>query len=381
MSKKVLHVVNISFVIPYFLGEQLLYMTERGFEIHLICSPSSNLSDLSNRYSFKYEEINIFRKFSILSDIKAVWGICRYIKDKKISIVNGHTPKAGMLAMFAAYIMRVPKRYYFRHGLLYETSSGLKKNIFILSEKLASWLATDVICVSPYIIEKSIADNLTNARKMRLLNQGSCNGVDVMGQFNPYKIDAIKLQQIKSKYGLPDDAWIIGYAGRLVIDKGIIDLIEAYKLLKAKYSKLYLMLVGPEEERNKLPIEVKSFIHHDERVIVTGLIDKDIEYYYALMNVLVLASFREGFGTCILEASAMKVPVLTTAHTGCRDAIIEGKTGSYVDHNPISIASKIEMLIKDPLSANEMGSNGRAFVKENFEQRLVWCDIQKLYSK
>lgn len=377
--KKILHVLNISFVIPYFFGEQLLYMKEKGYNVHIICCYSSHLVDLSNKYLFDYKGVDIQRKFSIEADIKAIVQMCRYIKCNKIDIVNGHTPKAGMLAMFAAYIMRVPKRIYFRHGLLYETSNGIKRHIFVLSEKVASLLATDVVCVSPYLMEKSVMDRLSPRRKMILLNKGSCNGVDVMGQFNPDKIDLIKLKQLKKKHGIDDNAWIVGYTGRLVKDKGIVELVEAYKTLKSKYLNLYLLLVGPEEERDSLPDGVVSFIHKDERIIVTGLINENIEYYYALMNVLVLASHREGFGTSIIEASAMKLPVLTTSHTGCRDAIVENETGFFVTHEPLMIASKIEMLIENLELAGELGTNGRLFVEKNFEQHIIWSEIEKMY--
>ncbi|WP_455592390.1 glycosyltransferase family 4 protein [Bacteroides sp.] len=379
--KNILHVLNISFVIPYFLGEQLLYMREKGYNEHIICSFSSDLNDLSNKYLFKYSGVDIYRKFSIMADIKAIIQICRYIKFWKIDIVVGHTPKAGMLAMFAAFIMRIPKRIYFRHGLLYETSSGIKKHIFILSEKIASLLSTDVVCVSPYLIEKSVTDRLSPLRKMFLLNKGSCNGVDVVGKFNPDKIDLIKLRQLKYELGISDDAWVIGYTGRLVKDKGIVELIEAYKTLASRYSNLYLLLVGPQEERDKLPNEVVEFMHSEERIIVTGLIEYDIEYYYAFMNVLVLASFREGFGTSILEASAMGVPVLTTSHTGCRDAIVNGETGLFIENDPLSIASNIEVLINDSALAKKIGSSGRLFVKDNFDQHLIWSEIEKVYLK
>lgn len=377
--KNILHVLNVPFVISYFLGDQLLYMREKGYNEYIICSSSSSLADLSSRYLFYYKEIGIYRKFSILADIKAVIQICNYIKYHDMDIVNGHTPKAGMLAMFAAFVMRVPKRIYFRHGLLYETSTGIKRYIFVFAEKMASLLATDVVCVSPYLIEKSLKDGLSPKKKMILLNRGSCNGVDAMGQFNPNKIDHVKLEALKRKYGIDENAWVIGYTGRIVKDKGIIELVEAYKILKRQYLNLYLLLVGPEEERDRLPDDVMSLIHNDERIILTGLVDQKIEYYYALMNILVLASYREGFGTSIIEASAMRLPVLTTSHTGCRDAILEEKTGLFITHDPLMIASTIETLIGDLELVKKLGRNGRLFVERNFERHPIWREIEKLY--
>lgn len=378
--KNILHVVNIDFVIPYFLGEQLNYMTKRGYKIHLICSPSEYLKPLSIKYNFFYEEIPILRQFSFFTDFCSIIKICICIRKNKINIINGHTPKAGLLAMCAGFFMRVPKRIYFRHGLLYETSHGLKKVIFILSEKFASLLATKVVCVSPYLIERSIRDRLSSPTKLHLLYKGSCNGVDVYNKFNPVNVSIESKRLLRLKYNLPLDAWIIGYTGRLVKDKGIVELVEAFELLQKKYSKIYLLLVGPEEERDKLPLKTKHAMKCDNRIILTGLIENNIEYYYAIMNVLILPTHREGFGTSILEASSMQIPVVTTDFTGSRDAIVNGVTGLYTDGTPLSLVNKIEILYNDREYAINLGIQGRRFVEDNFEQQLVWKEIEKLYN-
>lgn len=375
----ILHVVNVCFALPYFIGDQLNYMRDKGHKMYIVCSPAPQLKSFANKYSSDYREVEILRKFSILSDIKAIFHICKYIYENHIDVVNGHTPKAGMLAMVAAFCMRVPKRIYFRHGLLYETSHGIKRNIFIFSERLASFFATDVVCVSQYLKEKSNIDKLTSYSKLKILYKGSCNGIDVYGHFNPNNIDIDILNHIRQKYHLTQKSWVIGYTGRLVKDKGIVELVKAYAILKQKYDDIFLLLVGPMEERDCLPNEIVEFIHSDERIITPGLIEKGIEYYYAIMNVLVLATHREGLGSCLLEASSMQLPVLTTSHTGSRDAIINNETGLFVDLSPISIANKIELLHNNESLAKKMGISGRKFVASNFEQHLIWSEIEKLY--
>lgn len=375
---KILHVVNVAFVIPYFLGSQLSYMKKRGYDISVVCSPSAKNECYSRKYDFSYMEVPILRKFSFKADIKAIIDICRYIKANKVDIVNGHTPKGGLLAMCAAFIMRVPKRIYFRHGLLHETAKGWKKWIFVFSERFASALATDVVCVSPYLIERSIAEHLSPPLKMKLLNKGSCNGVDAYKQFNPQNVRNDFLHDLRTKYNLPNDAWVIGYTGRLVCDKGIVELIEAFLLLKNKIEGLYLLLVGPEEERDSLPCWVKEQINCDSRIICTGLIEEHIEYYYAMMNVLVLATHREGLGTSILEASAMEIPILTTSYTGSRDAVIDMQTGFYID-SVDTIVEKVLLLNNDIKLANRLGKAGRSFMLRDFDQHIIWNEIEKLY--
>lgn len=375
----ILHVVNIDFVIPYFLGDQLLYMTERGHHIFIVCSPSSRLKEFSNKYNFLYKEIKILRRFSVFTDVLSIIKICEYIRENKIDIVNGHTPKAGLLAMCASFIMRVPTRIYFRHGLLHETALGIKKQIFVFCERLASLFSTKVVCVSPYLMERSLEEHLSSALKLHILNQGSCNGVDVYGKFNPLNICNEKLQYLRSKYILSHNAWVIGYTGRLVKDKGIVELVMAFELLCNKYPNIYLLLVGPEEERDALPNEIKKVIHSNEKIISTGLIENDIEYYYALMNMLILPSHREGFGTSILEASSMQIPVVATNFTGCKDAMRDGITGIYIDATVESIVNAIERLYCSKEYATKLGVNGRKFVADNFEQHIIWKDIEKMY--
>ena len=116
---RILHVVNISFVIPYFLGKQLKWFTEKGNKEYVICSPSDELEKFSKDYDFEYKSIDVLRKISIGKDLKAVWSTYRYIKEIKADIVTGHTPKGGLIAMLAAWLARVPVRIYLRHGLVY----------------------------------------------------------------------------------------------------------------------------------------------------------------------------------------------------------------------------------------------------------------------
>lgn len=377
----ILHVVNVSFVLPYFFGKQFQYMQEQGYQIYLICSPSLQLSDFSKKYDLSYKGISIKRHFSIISDLIGICKICIYIHENKIDIVNGHTPKAGLLAMAAAFLMRVPIRIYFRHGLLYETASGIRKKIFIYAEKVASFFSTDIVCVSPYLIERSIQDHLSSSNKMKLINRGSCNGVDVYNQFNPKNINLEFLDRLRAKLGIPKTACVIGYTGRLVKDKGIVELIQAFETLKKEYANLYLLLVGPEEIRDELPLTIKKIISNDNQIISTGHVEEKIEYYYSLMNVLVLATHREGFGTSILEASSMQLPVITTNYTGSRDAVLDGITGLYIDGSVDSIIHCLKNIYKNKGLAIDLGSNGRKFVIENFNQEMIWKEIEKLYHR
>ncbi len=377
----ILHVVNISFVIPYFLGKQLKWFTEKGDKEFVVCSDSEELKDFSERYRFSYRAIDVLRKISIKKDIKAVRETAKYIREIKADVVTGHTPKGGLIAMLAAYITHVPVRIYFRHGLVYETSHGLKRSLLINIDRLASKLATKIVCVSPSVAKRSLEDRLNPVSKQVVLANGTCNGIDVE-RFNIDSVDKDRLISLKQKLGIKDGDFVIGFAGRLVRDKGIIELVRAYNALRQQHKNVRLMLVGMLEIRDALPEDVVKVIKEDEGIVKTGYVNyTEIEYYYALMDVFVLASYREGFPTSVLEASAMNLPVITTRATGCIDSIINGETGIFVNHDDKELLAALSTLYENEDKRKMMGQNGRRFVVDHFKPEIIWREIEKLYQQ
>ena len=376
-NKNILHVVNIYFVLPYFIGGQFKYFRDKGYRLHVVCSESEYLEAYAKENSFDYRVLPVLRAINILQDFKTVVGICRYIREKKIGIVVGHTPKGGLLSMIAAWIMRVPNRIYFRHGLVYQTSHGLKRFILMTVDRIASLCATKIICVSPSVLKHSIEDRLAPASKQLILHKGTCCGIDTEGKFNPKNIDSQKLAHMKAKWGITDSDWVIGYSGRLVRDKGIIELVRAFRNLKKEHANYKLLLVGMFEVRDALPDDVQQDIKNDSQIVWTDFQNSDMEYFYSMMNVYVLASYREGFPTGVLEAQAMQVPVITTRATGCCDSIQEGVTGLFVEHDVDQLSDAIRRI--HDTSSSVDGNKAREWVQTNFENHIVWTEIEKLY--
>lgn len=377
----ILHVVNIYFVLPSFIGNQFVFLNKKGHKVYVICSPSPYLEGYANKMQFDYIEIEITRAITPIKDLKVLLSICLYIKRNKIDIIVGHTPKGALLAMIAGWIMRVPKRIYFRHGLVYETMQGFRRELLKNLDRLTAFCSTKVVCVSPSLYARSLDDHLNSEKKQIILGKGTCGGIDALSKFNPENINSLKIEHLRESLMIKPSDFVIGYCGRLVIDKGIIELVDAFIQLKKESDReSKLLLVGDYEERDSLPGHTIEKIRNNKDIIVTGFIFKDIEYYYALMNLFILPSFREGFGTSVLEASAMKIPVLTTQVTGCIDSIIAGETGLYVSNTKESILNGILLLIDDKNIAR-FGLNGRKFVLNYFDNRVLWPIIEKeLYS-
>lgn len=372
----ILHVVNIYFVLPYFIGDQFKFFKDKGYQMNVVCSPSEYLADYAKEQGFEYIESPVNRSISIKEDFLTIRNICKFVNKQHIDVIVGHTPKGGLLAMIAGWLCRVPKRIYFRHGLVYETSHGLKRFILMSVDRLASLCSTQVVCVSPSVLRRSIEDKLAPAKKQIILSKGTCNGVDTQHHFNPEIIDKTCLLKLKDKYGIKNSDFVIGYSGRLVRDKGIIELVRAFDSLE-NAENCKLLLVGMFEERDALPKDIQDRILNDPRIIYTGFINGGMEYYYSMMDVYVLASYREGFPTGVLEAQSMAKPVITTRVTGCCDSIVDNLTGLFVDNDASDIAKKIDMIRLDHAID---GNEGRRWVIENFDSPLIWKEIEdKLY--
>lgn len=343
--------------------------------MHVICSPSEYLEDYALAAGFNYDAIPINRSISVLDDLKAIWRTFKYIRKNKIDIVVGHTPKGGMVAMLAARMAGVKTRIYFRHGLVYETSEGTLRKLLIAIDRLTSWCATKVVCVSPSVLKRSIDDHLGGVRKQTILRQGSCNGIDTQSKFNPDNLDKNKLDTLRESLGLTDDNYVIGYTGRLVRDKGIAELVEAFEKLKDA-GNCRLLLVGMFEQRDSLSEDIKQRIIGNPNIIYTGFVNEDMEYYYGLMDMYILPSYREGLPTGVLEAQSMELPVVTTQVTGCIDSIVNGKTGIFTTHE---VGDIIDSIDKIRINHAINGKNGRQWICENFTNQLIWHEIEKLY--
>lgn len=311
-----------------------------------------------------------------MQDIRSLYAIAKYIRKNSIDVVVGHTPKGALLAMMAAFLLRVKKRIYFRHGLVYETSVGFKRFLLMWIDRIASFCATEVVCVSNSVLKQSEEDRLSPFTKQCILGDGTCSGIDTQGKFNPDLLIEKKRQEMLQTVGISPNDFVVGYCGRLVRDKGIIELVEAFDLFRQKLPNAKLLLVGMFEERDALPEEMKQKILNDSNIIYTGFVNTDQEYYYSMMSVYVLPSYREGFPTGVLEASSMGCPVITTRVTGCIDSIIDGQTGYFTDRTPADIVQKLHQVAN---ARDVLSQSARTFVVEKFDNQIVWKEIEKLY--
>lgn len=378
---KQLHVFTLAATAEIFFDGQFKYLVDNGEKIILACSPDSDIQEFSLRNNIKYSPIHIPRVISPIQDIWTIIKLVRLIKKEKVSIVVGHTPKGALLSMLAAKLVGCKKRVYLRHGVVYTTATGVKRSILKMEEKFVSSLATAIINVSPSLSSLAVKDRLNKNSKQIVIGSGTCGGIDTINTFNPEKVEKKGVSTLRLEQKILEQDFVIGFCGRLCKDKGIPELIEGFNLFRKRKpeANAKLLLVGGFDSRDTLPESVYQTIDSDKDIIHTGHIQKNLQNYYALMDVFVFPSHREGFGMCSIEAQAMGIPALVAKSHGCIDTIKPNVTGLYIDLTPLSICEKL-IIMFDSEKRVSMGANARKFVCDNFERTMLWPLILNYYN-
>lgn len=380
---KLIHVFSIFGTAESFFDGQFKYLTDQGYEIVVVSSDAPNTDTFCKRNGVRFVPLNIPRSVSPMAIVKAVKSICSLIRKEKADAVFGHTPVGALCAMIAARLCGVKNRVYYRHGLIYTTMKGLKHTIFKAEEKFVASLATSVINVSHSLSKLAVADGLNEAEKQYVIGHGTCGGIDAQNIFNPSLVDADKLLFIKKKLGLNDTDIVFGFCGRICNDKGIPELVDAFELFQKLHSniKAKLLFIGRFDTRDGISEEKKRQIESNSDIVISGHIDKvEIPYYYSMLDVFVFPSHREGFGMCVVEASAMERPILDSRAHGCVDAIVEHETGEYIDLSADGICKGMELMLDEELR-EKLGKSGRKRVLEWYDFQVMWPLVSDLYKK
>lgn len=383
IEMKLIHVFSIFDTVESFFDGQFKYLTEQGYEIVVVSSDSPKADAFCLRNGVRFVPVNIPRSVSPMAIAKAVKSLRTLIRRENADAVFGHTPVGALCAMMAARMCGVKNRVYYRHGVIYTTMHGIRRRIFRAEECFVSSLATSIINVSHSLSGLALTDKLNKAWKQHVIGHGTCGGIDAGKLFNPALIDREKLAAMKGKYGLAGADIVFGFCGRICNDKGVPELVDAFELFCGKHTELKakLLIIGSFDTRDDISEEKRQRIKDSNDIVVTGYIDKvEIPYYYSMLDLFVFPSHREGFGMCVIEASAMEKPILDSRAHGCVDAIVEHETGEYIDSSAESICKGMEMML-DANLRNRLGMNGRKRVLRWYDFSVMWPLVGELYKK
>ena len=217
--------------------------------------------------------------------------------------------------------------------------------------------------------------------KIRVLLRGSVNGVDASVAFNPARVGAHVRANIRAAYGIPPDAVVVGFVGRLVRDKGLAELAAAWTMLRDEFPKLHLLIIGVFEPYDPVAPQVKAVLCSDPRVHLAGAV-AEVTSFYAAMDVVLLPTYREGLPVVPLEAAAMELPVVATRIPGCVEAVEDGVTGTLVPARDVAaLADATRMYLRDPKLRQKHGCAGRARVLSQFRQEAIWEAVYQEYER
>lgn len=362
-----------------FLEGQLEYFQKRGFDVTLL-SPERRDGEwtVPEPEGVATVEVPMERKMAPLRDLASLWRLWRAMRALRPVVSNVGTPKAGLLGGIAAWLNRVPCRFYTLHGLRFETASGLKRRILIYAERLACRFAHRVVCVSHSVREKAIAFGLTNRERTLVLGSGSCNGVDA-SRFAPNPKLIQRAAALRRQLGIPERAPVILFVGRLTRDKGIPELMEAFLQLDKQFPEVRLLLAGCFEKEDPLPADIRRQLARHPHIIFAGPV-QDTPSFYAAADIVVLPSHREGLPTVVLEAQAAGRPVVGAQATGIVDVVTDGETGLLFPVGDVAALTRaLARLVTDKDLAGKLERAGQEQVNREFQQVRIWDSLYRAY--
>jgi glycosyltransferase involved in cell wall biosynthesis len=373
----VLHVTTVPESLVFLAG-QAAFMRERGFELHVITSPGEGARAFEEREGVRTQTVRMARQITPVADLAALAELRGAIAALEPTIVHAHTPKGGLLGTMAAALARVPLRIYHMRGLPLLTQHGWKRQLLTQTERTSCALAHRVLCVSHSLRDVALEARLCRPGRIRVLGSGSGQGVDVE-RFRPSS--AQERLAVRAELGIAPDAIAFVFVGRLVRDKGVRELAQAWARVRESVPDATLAIAGAQDTRDAVSADDLRAFTEDPRVRMLGF-RRDMPRVLAAMDVVVLPTFREGFPNVALEAAAMGLPLVGTRAVGCVDAVVDGETGLLVEPGEAEpLAEAMTRYARSAAMRNAHGAAARERVCREFTRERVWQLLADEYAE
>ncbi|MGO3708355.1 MAG: glycosyltransferase family 4 protein [Mesonia hippocampi] len=404
---KILRITTVPVSLKTLLRGQHRFMSENNFEVIGVSSSGKALRDVSEHEGVKTVAVEMTRTISPIKDLKALWQFYRLCKKEKPIMVHSHTPKAGIVGMLGAKLAGVPIRLHTVAGMPLMEATGVKRKLLDFVEKLTYSSATKVYPNSQGLYNFIVEHNYTNSKKLKVIGQGSSNGIDT-NHFAPEQVSAEKQAQLKHDLGIQPNDFVYVFVGRLVGDKGINELVEAFQKLeirnqesgiknqeigitsvssfeplvsspKSLISKL--LLVGSfEAELDPLKNKTLQEIESNPNIISVGY-QQDVRPYFAISDCLVFPSYREGFPNVVMQAGAMGLPSIVSNINGCNEIVVEGKNGTIIPvKNTEALKVAMQKIVDDKEYCKQLQQHARPMIRSRYEQKVVWNALLDEYN-
>jgi glycosyltransferase involved in cell wall biosynthesis len=374
--KKIVRITTIPSSMGGLLKGQLRFINNY-FEVIGISGGGEYLEAVSINEGIRTEVVEMTRTISPFKDIKAVYYLYKILKEEQPYIVHTHTPKAGIVGMLAAKFAGVEHRFHTVAGMPLLVAAGPKRVLLNLVEKITYTCASKVFPNSFGLKDIILKEGFTSKEKLKVIGNGSSNGIDV-DYFNRALFKKLDLEMLKQKLHI-DQQFVFTYVGRIVGDKGINELVTAFDLL-SKQKHVILILVGwRENDLDPLLPRTEAILKQNKSIIHVGY-QIDVRPYFAISDVLVFPSYREGFPNVVMQAGAMKVPSIVTNINGCNEIITSGENGLIIPVKDVeAIIEAMKYFIHNPEKYKLMKMKSRQVIVDNYKHTFIWNELLKEY--
>ncbi len=377
---RVARVSTVAFFVETQLKRQIDEMIGAGMLVTVIASERALRAPIQGAV---YKSINIPREINLFRDLLAVFKLASYFRSNSFDIVHSTTPKAGLVTALAAYMARVPVRIHTYTGQVWVEKSGIVRRLAKWADQLIARLNTQCYADSPSQMEFLIKNRVTRKGKICCLGYGSLAGVDLI-RFNTANYAISDRLALKTQLHISTECKVVTFIGRCTKDKGIGELLKAFERVAQSGVKVVLLIVGPVEGDALAPLDrLEESVRNDIRLIGSTQLP---ERYLSISDLLLLPSYREGFGTVIIEAAAMGIPAIGTQIYGLQDAIAHNKTGCLVPPKEVyQLAEAMQNLLIDDKRRHEMGAaaieRARKLFSSAYVNQLLLAEYERLIAE
>lgn len=359
--KKICFVVSDPITVNAFMELHFKYLSSL-FQVHLVANLNQG-AILNTNHICSIKHIPINRAIHPFKDIMAFFALWKHFKTMQFDAVHSITPKAGLLGMLASKLAGTANRTHIFTGQIWHTQVGISKWLFKQIDRFLVLLSTHLLVDSHAQRDFLIAEKVLTKNNSKVLGKGSISGVSA----TKFAANEAKRLLYRNKYQITAKDLVYAFLGRLNQDKGINELITAFIQFNQYYPNTKLLLIGPDEEN--IYERINSHLKH--QIIFIGY-TKCPEDYLQIADVFCMPSHREGFGTSVIEASMLGIPVICSDTYGLRDAFIANETGlQHQVGNIDSLQQCLEKIYLDPKLRMGYGANAHNYAKSNFEAATV----------
>lgn len=380
MKKKIIRTSTVPTSLKVLLEGQLNFLLDKGFEVIGLSSAGEELQEVSKRERVKVLALNMQRRISPIKDFISLVKMFFLLKREKPDIVHSITPKAGLITMLAAKFAGVPIRIHTFTGLIFPSKRGIMQKLLIFMDRLLCWAATNIYPEGEGVKKDLIQFKITN-KPLKVIANGNVNGIDTQ-HFSPSSVSELDKESLSKELGISKEDFVFVFVGRLVSDKGINELIQAFKEISTHKENAKLLLVGSMEEHlDPLRKETIQEIKENQNIIYAGF-KTDVRPYFSVSNCLVFPSYREGFPNVVMQAGAMELPSIVSDINGCNEIIINGKNGVIIP--PKDAASLREQMINILENRDlylSLKSQSREMIVNRYQRQYVWEALLEEYNQ